>query len=61
MKDRQPLMVLSLREFNARTGLVIGLPMTSAAFNGTNPFAVRVEGARGATSYILGHQPKSVY
>lgn len=59
MKDRHPLMVLSPREFNERTGIVIGLPMTTAAYNETNPFAVRIKGARGSTSYILGHQPKS--
>ena len=59
MKDMHPLMVLSPREFNERTGIVIGLPMTTAAYNDTNPFAVRLEGSRGATTYILGHQPKS--
>ncbi len=59
MKDVHPLVVLSPREFNLRTGIVIGLPMTTAAFNETNPFAVRFKGATGATSYILGHQPKS--
>lgn len=31
MKDIHPLMVLSPREFNERTGIVIGLPMTTAA------------------------------
>jgi len=59
MRDRHPLMVVSSREFNERTGIVIGLPMTTAAYNDTNPFAVKLKGARGATSYILGHQPKS--
>jgi mRNA interferase MazF len=34
------LVVLSPREFNARTGIVIGLPMTTASYNETNPFAV---------------------
>jgi mRNA interferase MazF len=33
MKDVHPLMVLSPREFNERTGIVIGLPMTTAAYN----------------------------
>ena len=59
MKDMHPLAVLSPWEFNERTGIVTGLPMTTAAYNDTNPFAVRLKGARGATSYILGHQPKS--
>lgn len=59
MKDMHPLMVLSPREFNERTGIVIGLPMTTASFNETNPFAVRFTGSKGAVSYILGHQPKS--
>ena len=59
MKDVHPLMVLSAREFNERTGIVIGLPMTTATYNDTNPFAVKVRGPRGVASYILGHQPKS--
>ena len=59
MRDIHPLLVLSPKEFNARTGIVIGLPMTTASFNDTNPFAVRVQGQKGAASYILGHQPKS--
>ena len=60
MKDRHPLMVLSPREFNERTGIVIGLSMTTASYIDTNPFAVRIKGPRGANSYILGHQPKSL-
>jgi mRNA interferase MazF len=59
MKDVHPLVVLSTREFNERTGIVIGLPMTTAAYNDTNPFAVKFKGPRGVASYILGHQPKS--
>jgi mRNA interferase MazF len=38
---------------------VIGLPMTTATYNDTNPFAVKFIGRRGMASYILGHQPKS--
>jgi mRNA interferase MazF len=38
---------------------VIGLPVTTAAYNDTNPFAVKFTGPRGVPSYILGHQPKS--
>jgi mRNA interferase MazF len=59
MRDRHPLLVLSPRAFNERTGIVIGLPMTTAAFNETNPFAVKFVGPKGEASYILGHQPKS--
>jgi mRNA interferase MazF len=59
MKNVHPLLVLSPREFNERTGLVIGLPMTTAPYNETNPFAIRFVGPKNAVSYILGHQPKS--
>ena len=59
MKDMHPLAVLSPKEFNQRTGIVIGLPMTTATYNESNPFAVKLKGAKGSASYILGHQPKS--
>jgi mRNA interferase MazF len=59
MKDVHPLVVLSPKAFNARTGIVIGLPMTTASFNDSNPFAIKFTGAKGIGSYILGHQPKS--
>jgi len=63
MKDLHPFLVLSPRIFNERTSLVIGLPMTTAAYNADNPFAVAVGNARGKkqdkTSYVLCHQPKS--
>jgi mRNA interferase MazF len=59
MRDVHPLLVLSPKAFNERTGIVIGLPMTTAEFNATNPFAVRFAGAKGVMSYILTHQPKS--
>lgn len=59
MRDRHPLLVLSPRAFNERTGIVIGLPMTTASFNETNPFAIKFTGPKRQTSYILGHQPKS--
>lgn len=59
MKDVHPLLVLSPREFNLRTGIVIGLPMTTAACNRSNPFAVAFSGPAGAESFVLGHQPKS--
>ena len=64
MRDRHPFLVLSPKAFNDRTSLVIGLPMTTAEYNATNPFAVTVGAASGRkagkTSYVLCHQPKSV-
>ena len=63
MRDLHPMLVLSPGAFNARTGLVIGLPMTTAAYHATNPFALAVGPADGRkaskTSYVLCHQPKS--
>lgn len=63
MRDLHPMLVLSPSPFNARTGLVIGLPMTTAAYNATNPFALAAGSAAGRkaakTSYVLCHQPKS--
>ena len=63
MRDMHPMLVLSPADFNARTGLVIGLPMSTAAYNATNPFALAVGAAggrqTGKTSYVLCHQPKS--
>lgn len=59
MKDEHPMLVLSTRAFNERTGLVIGLPMAHAAFNETNPFAVKYVGPKSEAGYVLTHQPKS--
>jgi mRNA interferase MazF len=63
MRDVHPFLVLSPRIFNARTSLVIGLPMTTAKYNADNPFAVAVGAVKGRkagqTSYVLCHQPKS--
>ena len=63
MRDTHPLLVLSPKAFNDRTSLVIGLPMTTAAYNAHNPFAVEIGTASGRkaghTSYVLCHQPKS--
>jgi mRNA interferase MazF len=59
MRDAHPLLVLSGKAFNDRTGIVIGLPMTTAEFNETNPFAIKFAGSKRAVSYILTHQPKS--
>jgi len=64
MRDVHPFLVLSPRNFNYTTSLVIGLPMTTAAYNADNPFAVAIGQAKGRsqagkTSYVLCHQPKS--
>lgn len=63
MRDVHPFLVLSPRVFNEKTSLVIGLPMTTAAYNADNPFAVAVGTASGRkagqVSYVLCHQPKS--
>lgn len=59
MRDMHPMLVLSPKNFNTRTGIVIGLPMTTAEYNSTNPFAVKFQGQRGVISYVLTHQPKS--
>jgi mRNA interferase MazF len=59
MKDEHPMLVLSPKAFNERTHLVIGLPMTHASSNETNPFAVKLTSPKGEVCYILAHQPKS--
>jgi mRNA interferase MazF len=59
MRDLHPMLVLSPMKFNERTGIVIGLPMTTAEYNETNPFAVKFQGPKGKISYVLAHQPKS--
>ena len=59
MRDRHPMLVLSPRAYNERTSLVIGLPMSSAAFNATNPFAVDNSKSASESSYIICNQPKS--
>ena len=63
VRDLHPMLVLSPGAFNSRTGLVIGLPMTTAACNATNRFALTTGAAdgrkTGKTIYVLCHQPKS--
>ena len=59
MRDLHPMLVLSSKKFNDRTGIVIGLPMTTAQYNDNNPFAVKFKGNNNKISYILAHQPKS--
>ncbi len=59
MKDEHPMLVLSTKAFNERTGIVIGLPMTHAPSNETNPFAIKYFGPKQEVGYVLTHQPKS--
>ena len=59
MRDMHSMLVLSPMKFNERTGIVIGLPMTTAEYNSTNPFAIQFKGKRNRVSYVLAHQPKS--
>ncbi len=59
MKDLHPMLVLSPKIYNAKTNMVIGLHMSSAAHNATNPFAIDNSKATSEPSYILCNQPKS--
>ena len=63
MRDIHPFLVLSPRNFNNKTSLVIGLPMSTAEYNAKKLFCVAVGKASGRsaskTSYVLCHQPKS--
>lgn len=59
MKSRHPMLVLSPRSVNDPTSIVIGLPMSTQAYNATNPFAVLLQGGDGTTGYIITNQPKS--
>lgn len=59
MKGLHPMLIISTKLFNERTGIVIGFPMTHAEFNADNPFAVAIQGPKKEVGYILCHQPKS--
>lgn len=59
MPDDHPMLVVSARAFNDRTGLVFGFPMTHAERHADNPFAIDAPGAKGERGYLLTHQPKS--
>lgn len=59
MPGQHPLLVLSVKAFNEKTGIVIGLPVTHSALNEDNPFAVKFSGPKGEACYVLCHQPKS--
>ena len=60
MRDVHPMVVLTTRAYNERTSLVIGLPMSTAAYNATNPFAVDNSRSTKEPSYIVCNQPKSM-
>lgn len=60
MPDDPPMLVISTKAFNDRTGLVVGFPMTHAPRHADNPFAIPAPGAKGEPGYLLTHQPKSV-
>ena len=57
MAGAHPVLVLSPRAFNQKTGLVIGCAMTSRQAH--NPFAVPNPKDPAQASYILADQPKS--
>lgn len=59
MPDDHPMLVMSTKAFNERTGLVVGFPMTHAERHADNPFAIPAPGAKGEPGYLLTHQPKS--
>lgn len=64
MRNMHPFLVMSPRDFNKATSLIIGLPMTTAEYNADNLFAVAVGNAtKGKNtvkiSYVLCQQPKS--
>lgn len=59
MRGEHPMLVLSTKAFNERTGIVIGLPMTHAPSNESNPFAIKYVGPKNEVGYVLTHQPKS--
>lgn len=57
MHNIHPFLVLSPQNFNDKTSLVIGLPMTTAAYNADNLFVVAVgktaKRKTEQTSYVL--------
>jgi len=55
MRDEHPMLVLSTKAFNQRTSIVIGLAMSTAASNETNPFALKYAGPKGEIGYVLTH------
>jgi mRNA interferase MazF len=58
MSGRHPMMVFSSREFTQQTGLVFGIPMTSAEYNRSHRYAIPFE-EQGETKFALTWMPKS--
>ena len=61
MPDDHPMLVISTKAFNERTGLVVGFPITHAARHAENPFAITSPGAKRVPGYLRTHQPKSFH
>lgn len=59
MRAKHPMLVLSPKAFNERTSIVIGVPMSTASYNATNPFAIDNSKSAKEPSFILCYQPKS--
>ena len=57
MRERHPMLVISAKAFNERTGLVIGFPMTHAEFDADNPLVIAIQRPRKEVGYVLCHQP----
>ena len=57
--DDHPMLMISAKAFDARTGLAVGFPITHAERHAGNPFAILAIGAKGKPGYLLTHQPKS--
>lgn len=59
MRHRHPMLVLSPLAFNDKTSIVVGLPMSTAGCNATNPFAIDNSRSAKEPSFILCNQAKS--
>lgn len=63
MQPTSFFLVLSPKNFNDKTLLVLGLPMTTVSYNKTNPFIVNIgtvqKQGKNHNAYILCHQVKS--
>lgn len=59
MPNEHPMLVVSTKEFAARTSVVVGFPMTHSGSHADNPFAIAFPEADGQVGYVLTQQPKS--
>ncbi len=57
MRDLLPLLMLPPQAFKERTGLVIGLPMLTAAYNATDSFALAVQGRTWQSAAVQTQRP----